>query len=195
MITLKSQFYSGFVFIFTLVSVVRVAVEKSSKAVNAAGPNSNSSQIYNVYIHIFTSVSMFIYYNRTSWFDTGFFRTRGLGNAVIINGQAGPLGRITYGVTSLNTKVPPVTKVKLPNSGLLETGIVPLSYVNQQQGHELKPEIRENTKFWECRHFSLLHTPPTFVQLFFFFGICTENMPVTLLQHSEEENSSCSAWY
>lgn len=146
-----------------------------------------------IYIHV---VCMCIYYNPTSWFDTEFFRTWGFGNTVIISGQAWPLGRKTYGVTSLNTEVPPVTKVTVPNSWLLETGIVPLSYINRQLGHELKPEIRENTEFWEWRHFHLLHSPHLLLNFFlFFFGICTENMPVCLLQHSEEQNSSCSAWY
>lgn len=119
-----------------------------------------------IYIHV---VCMCIYHNPTSWFDTEFFRTRGFDSTVIISGQAWPLGRKTYGVTSLNTEVPPVTKVTVPNSWLLETGIVPLSYINWQLGHELKPEIRENTKFWEWRHFRLLHTPPSFVKLFSFF--------------------------
>lgn len=50
----KAQFYSGFGFIFTLVSILHVVVEKSSKAMSAEGPNSNSNQIYNIYIHIYT---------------------------------------------------------------------------------------------------------------------------------------------
>lgn len=151
--------------------------------------------MYNIHIHIDTHVCVYVYYNLTSWFDTGFFQTWGPGNTVIINEQAWPLRRNTYGITLLNTEVPPVTSITQPNSWLFQTGLVPLSYINQQLGHELKPEIRENTKFWECRHFSLLHTPHLLLNRFFFFGICTENMPVCLLQCSKEENSSCSAWY
>lgn len=114
-------------------------------------------------------VCVYVYYNLTSWFDIGFFQTWGLGNTVIINEQARPLRRNTYGITSLNTEVPPVTSITQPNSWLFQTGLVPLSYINQQLGHELKPEIRENTKFWECRHFSLLHTPHLLLNRFFFF--------------------------
>lgn len=121
-----------------------------------------------IYIYIYIYITHTCIYT-TSWFDNEFFRIQGLGNTVIINGLAWPLEIKTHMVIQLNTKVLPVTKVTATNSWLLETGIVPQSFIDQQLGHELNPEIRENRKSRECRLFSLLHTPPSFVKLFFFF--------------------------
>lgn len=47
-------------------------------------------------------------------------------------------------------KVLPVKEATVPNSWLPKTGIIPLSYINQELGHELRLEVKENTKFWEC---------------------------------------------